>query len=117
MILTKVLASLYAELNCTRLKKRQAESIKGRVVFFQEENTKWEVAQEKGKSSEHKVRKSESNPVWLWAKHTPSLTLNDVNFFNGEIVYQDKKKLVSLKVDFGMLLKKRTDLFFLKNVH
>lgn len=34
MILTKVLASLHAELNCTRLKKSQAEGIKGRVVFF-----------------------------------------------------------------------------------
>lgn len=33
MILTKVLASLYAELNCTRLKKSQADSIKGRVGF------------------------------------------------------------------------------------
>lgn len=33
MILIKVLASLYAELNCTRLKKSQAEGIKARVVF------------------------------------------------------------------------------------
>lgn len=33
MILTKVLASLYAELNCTRLKKNQADGIKQRVVF------------------------------------------------------------------------------------
>lgn len=33
MILTKVLASLYAELNCTRLKKSQAEGIKARLVF------------------------------------------------------------------------------------
>ena len=57
MMLTKVLASLYAELNCTRLKKNQADGIKARVVF-QEESTKREVAQDKGKSDGPRVKKS-----------------------------------------------------------